>query len=70
MMIKIGVLSVLKKLQMKYKVWVNWINSQKWEVEADTEEEALDKASDGDGELLYEDWDCDNVELDWDDDEQ
>ena len=55
---------------MKYKVWVNWINSQKWEVEAENEDEALDKATDGDGELLYEDWDCDNVELDWNDDEQ
>lgn len=51
---------------MKYKVWVNWVNSQKWEVEADTEEEALDKASDGDGKLLYEDWDCDSVEIDSD----
>ena len=48
---------------MKYKVWVNWSNSQKWEVEADTEEEALDKASDGDGDLTWEGWDLENVEL-------
>ncbi len=52
---------------MKYKVWVNWLNSQKWEVEAENVEEALDKATDGDGKLLDEDWDCDNVEIDPDD---
>lgn len=52
---------------MKYKVLVNWLNSQKWEVEAENEEEAFDKATDGDGELLCEDWDYDNVEIDPDD---
>ena len=49
---------------MKYRVRVDWLNSQMWEVEAENEEEALDKASDGDGKFIYEDWDCDNVEID------
>ena len=48
---------------MKYKVSVNWFNAQKWEVEANSEEEALDKASDGDGDLIWEGWDLDSVEL-------
>lgn len=48
---------------MKYKVWVHWANSQQWEVEANDEEEALDKASDGDGQMLWEGWDLEDVEL-------
>lgn len=48
---------------MKFKVWVNWSNSQQWVVDAVNEEEALDKASDGDGNLIWEGWDLDNVEL-------
>lgn len=48
---------------MKYKVWAYWTNAQKWEIEADSEEEALDKATDGDGNLIWEGWDLDSVEL-------
>lgn len=48
---------------MKYKVQVGWFNTQIWEVEANNEEDALDKASDGDGELIKEDWDLESVEL-------
>jgi hypothetical protein len=48
---------------MKYKVSVGWYNSQKWEVEADSEAEAIDKATEGDGILIWEDWDIENTEI-------